>query len=65
MRHAGAYPLAWTEDNEDAESAFDRWATFDREGTYELRYARYRRFTEKRQPLTYQGEFERQLGKRE
>jgi uncharacterized membrane protein required for colicin V production len=64
MRHAGAYPLASKEENPDAESPFDRWATFDREGTFELRYARYRRHTEKRPPYVYQGELDRELGVR-
>ncbi len=31
---------------------------FDPEATFELRYARYRRYTEDREPLPYQGEFE-------
>jgi uncharacterized membrane protein required for colicin V production len=65
MRHAGAYPLAWTEEKEDAENPFDRWATFDREGTFELRYARYRRHTDKRGPMNYQGELDRELGRRQ
>lgn len=71
MRHAGAYPLAWSEPKEDTgkkdeeKNAFDFWETFDREGTYELRYSRYRRHTDQRGPLTYQGEFDRELGRRQ
>jgi hypothetical protein len=62
MRHAGAYPLSGTEDNPEAESAFDRSATFDRHGTFELRYQRYRRHTASRPaPMPYQGEFDREL----
>ena len=31
---------------------------FDPHATFELRYARYRRYTEDREALPYQGEFE-------
>ena len=61
MRRAGAYPLAWSEENPDGETLFDRYATFDRGGTFELRYLRHRRHTERRGPLQYQGEFEKDL----
>lgn len=56
MRHAGAYPLAATEDNPEADAPVDRYQTFDRDGTYELRYLRYRR-----QKVRYVGELDREL----
>jgi hypothetical protein len=58
MRYAGAYPLSWTADNDAAASAFDRYPTFDRHGTFELRYERHRRHAEGKGPLPYSGEFE-------
>ena len=61
MRHAGAYPFARAADRPDAESAYDQCPTFDRGGTFELRYLRHRRFTETVSPLPYQGEFEHEL----
>jgi uncharacterized membrane protein required for colicin V production len=64
MRRAGAYPLAWSEENPDADALFDRYATFDRGGTFEMRYLRYRRHTERRGPMQYQGEFEKDLGRK-
>lgn len=63
MRYAGAHPLSWTEVDKDADSPYDRWATFDRHGTFEIRYLRYRRYGDKRAPLDYQGEFYRELQK--
>lgn len=62
MRHAGSTPLAWKE-NAHAELPQDRYETFDRAGTFELRYLRYRRGSETRAPLKYQGEFDVELGK--
>jgi uncharacterized membrane protein required for colicin V production len=63
MRRAGVYPLSWDEDNPAADSSFDRYVTFDRNGTFEMRYARFRRHSDKRTPavLRYEGEFEREL----
>jgi uncharacterized membrane protein required for colicin V production len=61
MRHAGAYAFARGEDNDDADSPYDRYATFDRAGTFELRYLRHRRYTDTRNPLPYLGEFDRSL----
>jgi Colicin V production protein len=54
MRHAGANPLAGREDGEG--DRVDRFATFDRHGTFELRYLRYRRGT-----MLYLGEFDQEL----
>ncbi len=65
MRHAGAYPLSWKEAKGDADNAYDRSETFDRHGTFELRYLRHRRHTEKEQrPMPYHGEFGAELGRR-
>jgi hypothetical protein len=57
MRKAGAYPLHSTQEHED-DDPVERYLTFDRYGTFELRYARYRRHTEVRGPLPYAGEFD-------
>ncbi len=64
MRRAGAYPFAWAEDNLDADSQFDRWATFDRAGTFEIRYLRFRRHASGRDAVIYRGEFERELARK-
>jgi uncharacterized membrane protein required for colicin V production len=63
MRHAGAYPFAYREvsDATDSDSPYGRFATFDRAGSFELRYLRYRRYTDARNPLPYLGEFDRVL----
>jgi hypothetical protein len=63
MRHAGALPLAWKEEQEDADSPYDRYRTFDAAGTFELRYLRYRRYGDNREPIKYEGELDRELGK--
>jgi hypothetical protein len=63
MRHAGAFPLAWKEDDGESIGA-DRYATFDRHGTFELRYLRYRRWSDSRGPMPYVGEFDAEMGKR-
>lgn len=66
MRRAGAYPLS-NREVEDApdepETNYDRYQTFDREGSFELRYQRYRHYGDNRDKLPYQGEFDRQLGR--
>lgn len=56
MRHAATYPLNSKEENPDADTMHDRFATFDRHGTFELRYQRYRRNS-----MPYFGEFDREL----
>jgi hypothetical protein len=61
MRHAGAFPLGWKEGQVTAENPFDRTESFDHHGTFELRYLRYRRHTDRRAPLRYEGEFDREL----
>lgn len=63
MRHAGAYPLVSLEDAPEAETAYDRFRTFDRAGSYELRYLRYRRWTQHGPPMGYGGEFDRELNR--
>ena len=61
MRHAGAYPLRWEEDNVNGDTEFDRFLTFDRHGTFELRHLRYRRHGENRPPQPYLGELDREI----
>jgi hypothetical protein len=61
MRHAGAYPLARVEDQPDKDTNYERFRTFDRHATWELRYWRYRRYSEQRATLNYAGEFDREL----
>lgn len=61
MRYAGAHALAWEEENPDAETRYDRYRTFDRYGSFEQRYLRYRRFNDTRGPMTYEKELEREL----
>jgi hypothetical protein len=53
MHRAGAEPFTNSEGME----------TFDQGGSFEMRYQRYRRYNESRDPLPYTGEFERELGK--
>lgn len=61
MRYAGAYGLSWKEDHPQADSRYDRFKTFDRHGTFELRYFRYRRHGDQRAPIPYAGELEEEL----
>lgn len=73
MRQAGAYAFAWTEEKgkSEAESNYDRYLTFDPDGTFEIRYQRYRRYGDKRDPSVcnpdgtyrYEKEFDRELRK--
>jgi Colicin V production protein len=64
MRHAGAFPLSWKEGEQNSENPFERTVSFDRYGTFELRYLRYRRHSDRRpQPMRYEGEFEKELGR--
>jgi hypothetical protein len=65
MRHAGAFPLANREDKaaqrmEDP-GWYDRYLTFDRYGTFEQRYLRYRRYDEKNTPRVYVGELDTEI----
>jgi len=73
MRHAGAHAFASTPDKDksDAENPYDRYVTFDRDGTFEIRFFRYRRYGDKRDSnlckpdgtYRYDGEFDRELHK--
>jgi uncharacterized membrane protein required for colicin V production len=58
MRFAGANCLAWSEIAADAATRYDRFETFDRAGTFELRYQRYRRYNDSRGPMRYEGELD-------
>lgn len=64
MRYAGTQAFANRVEREDAASPYDRYSTFDSAGTFELRFLRYRRFSESRLPLRYQGELDRELRKK-
>jgi hypothetical protein len=65
MRYAGAHAFSWSfvEGNEEADDPFERYRTFDRHGTFELRYLRYRRYGDTRPPLPYLGEFNLEVQK--
>jgi Colicin V production protein len=61
MRYAGAHSLGWQEDNAGVEDPYERYHTFDRYGTFELRYLRYRRFSDSGERKTYNKELEREV----
>lgn len=65
MRRAGAYTLANNDDptvSADDADRYKRYKTFDKNASFELRYARYRRYTDTRKdPMPYYGEFDREL----
>jgi hypothetical protein len=67
MFRAGAFPFStadeFVEELRDAPSYQERRKTFDKYGTFELRYARYRRPNEAREPLIYRGELDREIGR--
>jgi hypothetical protein len=63
MRHAGAHALSWEEADSGAESEYDRFNTFDKNASFELRYLRYRRHNDARGPIEYKREFDRELGR--
>lgn len=58
MFRASAYPLSRSAQNPTGEDYYDQCQTFDRQGSFELRYARYRRH---KPPMAYHGEFEDEL----
>jgi hypothetical protein len=64
MRHAGAGPFAWKRSDPSADNIYDRFATFDADATFELRYLRYRRYGDNRHPLVYEGELDLELRKK-
>jgi hypothetical protein len=63
MRRAGAYPLANQEDPDRPSDADpeDAFITFDKYGTFEIRYERYRRYGDRRDKLPYLGECDREI----
>ncbi len=68
MQRAGAYPFSNETDPDftDPPAVYDKYITFDKHSTFELRYARYRRYNDERNPpypLPDQGDFDRQLHK--
>jgi hypothetical protein len=72
MQRAGAYTFANSvdEDVRDPGTPYERYVTFDKYATFELRYALYRRYNlrskddSEERPLTYQGEFDQQVHRR-
>jgi hypothetical protein len=60
---AGAYPFANRQESGAAVDAtrYDRFYTFDRHGTFEARYARYRRHASGQEPAVYQHEFDKEV----
>jgi hypothetical protein len=66
MQRAGAYAFANSldEDVKDPGTPYERYRTFDKYATFELRYARYRRYNENREALPDQGEFDREIHRR-
>lgn len=61
MRHAGAYTLSNQPDKDEADDIYDRYQTFDQEGSYQIRYLRYRRSTDGKPSLLYRGELDTEL----
>jgi hypothetical protein len=67
MHRAGAYAFANEQDESaqdidaDLNSPYVKYKTFDKYGTFAIRYARYRRYNEEREALPYSGEFDFQL----
>ncbi|HJT76934.1 MAG TPA: hypothetical protein VJ739_06995 [Gemmataceae bacterium] len=64
MRYAGAYGFCNHEEYNasDEDPPPQRYLTFDRHGSFELRYARYRRYAEDADgPKKYLGEFDQEL----
>jgi hypothetical protein len=64
MHHAGAYPFAnRADENVDEPGAprDKRYQTFDQGGSFERRYARFRRYDDKGERETYQQEYDQEL----
>jgi hypothetical protein len=67
MHRAGAYALSNDEDPKTTgkEASGDRYVhkyvTFDKYGTFEQRYARYRRYNDSRDASKYSGELDQEL----
>jgi hypothetical protein len=67
MHRGGAYAFANQVDAAatNPQSPFERYLTFDWQGSFELRYARHRRYSDSPDtPLKYQGEFDQELDRR-
>jgi hypothetical protein len=66
MQRAGAFPFAYSvdEDFKNDESPYNRYLTFDKYGTFEVRYARHRRYNDDREALPDLGEFDREVHRR-
>lgn len=69
MHRAGAYAFANNEDDDpldrDPEAGpASKYVTFDKYGTFEIRYARYRRYGDTREAKEYFGELDAELHKR-
>jgi hypothetical protein len=60
MYRAGAYAFSNQEDDRplNPTTLYDKYYTFDKYGTFELRYRRYRRYTDARRAFPYQRELE-------
>jgi hypothetical protein len=71
MYRAGAFGFATAEEDNrpeteqfpDTSEYYKKHFTFDKFGSFEVRYERYRRYTDTRDPLTYSGEFDNELGR--
>jgi hypothetical protein len=66
MYRAGAYPFANNPDpylESEPQTPFERYLTFDKFGTFELRYARHRRYGDNREPLPYLGDFNPEISR--
>jgi hypothetical protein len=64
MFRAGAFAFATMDEDprvDESGSLYARHYTFDKHGTFELRYARYRRYDDKGDTLIYRGEFDDEL----
>ncbi len=65
MHRAGAYAFSTSDQDERFPDAtvlsYDKYFSFDKFGTFELRYARYRRYGDDGKTLPYQGEFAEEL----
>jgi hypothetical protein len=66
MHRAGAYAFSNGEDAKagPSDSEYDRSLTFDKYGSFEFRYARYRRYGDNHEPMPYLGEFDQELSRR-
>ncbi|HEV3257573.1 MAG TPA: CvpA family protein [Gemmataceae bacterium] len=63
MHRAGTYAFANYRDPDAPEDAplVDRYITFDQQGSFEIRYTRYRRYDDKGAKQEYKGEFDKEL----